>query len=128
MGLPIPLPDLTAQGCTPGFLQKSAQAAERTRDSCDSENERVGKSLKTRRDECEKLVTRASAQRGEEDRGGVLNWQGLAMRRELREIVMRAVVYGGGHKDSSGVEGCGGRVGTLASHGESITNVNSIDK
>jgi hypothetical protein len=54
----------------------------RARDSCDPENERVRKSLKTRRDECEELVTRASEQREEEDREGVLNWQGLAVGRE----------------------------------------------
>ena len=73
---------MTKQGCTPGFLRKSAQTAGRTRDSCDPKNERVRKSLKTRGDECEKLVTRASGQREEEDRGGVLNGQGLAVRRE----------------------------------------------
>jgi hypothetical protein len=73
---------MTTQGCTPGFLRKSAQTAERTRDSCDPENERVRKSLKTRRDEWESLVIRASEQRGEEDREEVLNWQSLAVRRE----------------------------------------------
>jgi len=26
---------MTTQGCTPGFLRKSAQAAGRTRDNCD---------------------------------------------------------------------------------------------
>ena len=54
--------------------RKCEISGERTRDSCDPKNERVRKSLKTRRDECEKLVTRASERRGEEDRGGVLNW------------------------------------------------------
>jgi hypothetical protein len=88
----------------------------------------VRKSLKTRRDECEELVTRASEQRREEDRGDVLNWQGLAVRRECRGIVMRAVVRGRGHKDSCGVVRSGGRVGALASHGESVAKVNSIDK
>jgi hypothetical protein len=62
---------MTTQGCTPGFLRKSAQPAGRMRDSCDPKNERVRKRLKTRRDEYEKLVTRAGEQRGEEDRGGV---------------------------------------------------------
>src|SRR6266481_9767658 len=63
---------MTTQGCTPGFLRKSAQAAGRTRDSCDPKNERVRKRLKTGRDECEELVARASEQRKEEeDRGGV---------------------------------------------------------
>jgi hypothetical protein len=57
--------------CTPGFLRKSAQPVGRTRDRCDTENERVRKCLKTRRDECEELVTRASEQRGEEEHGGV---------------------------------------------------------
>ncbi len=41
---------------------------------------------------------------------------------------MRAVVPGRGHKVLYGVEECGGRVGALASHGESIAKVNSIDK
>ena len=91
-------------------------------------NERVRKSVKTRRDECEKLVTRASEQRGEEDRGEVLNWQGLAVCGECRGIVMRAVVRGRGHKDSCGVVGSGGRGGALASHGGSIAKINSIDK
>ena len=59
------------RGCTPGFLRKSAQPVGRARDSCDPRNERVRKCLKTRRDECEELVTRASEQRGEEERGGV---------------------------------------------------------
>jgi hypothetical protein len=62
---------MTAQGSTPDFLRKSAQPAGRTRDSCDPKNERVRKCLKTRRVECEKLMTRASEQREEEDRGGV---------------------------------------------------------
>jgi hypothetical protein len=119
---------MTREGCTPGLLRKSAQTAGTTRDSCDPKNERVRKSLKTRKDECEKLVTRASEQRGEEDRGGVLNWQGLAVRRECRGIVIRAVVRGRGHKDSCGVVRSGGRVEALASHGESIAEVNSIDK
>jgi hypothetical protein len=65
----------------------------------------VCKSLKTRKDECEKLVTRAREQREEEDRGGVLNGQGLAIRRESRGIVMRAVAQGKGHKESFGVVG-----------------------
>ena len=73
-------------------------------------------------------MTRASEQRGEEDRGGVLNGQSLAVRRECRGIVMRAVVQGRGHKDSSGVVRSVGRVGALASHGESLAKVNSIDK
>ena len=119
---------ITTWGCTPGFLWKSAQAEERTRDSCDPKNERVRKSLKTRRDECENLVTRASEQRGEGDRGEVLNWSGLAVRRECMGIVMRAVVRGRGQKDSCGLVRSGGRVGALASHGESIATVNSIDR
>ena len=41
---------------------------------------------------------------------------------------MRAVVSGRGHKDLSGVVRSVGRVGALASHGESIAKVNSIDK
>jgi len=41
---------------------------------------------------------------------------------------MRAVVEAGCHGDSPGVAGCGGRVGALASHGESLTKANSIDK
>jgi hypothetical protein len=102
---------MTTWGCTPSFLRKSAQTAGRTRDSCDPENERVRKSLKTRRDECEKLVTRASEQRGEQDREGVLNWQSLAVRREWRGIVMYAVVPGRGYKDSYGVVRSGGRAG-----------------
>ena len=73
-------------------------------------------------------MTRASEQREGEDRGGVLNWQGLAVRREWRGIAMRAVVWGRGHKYSFGVAGCGGRVGALASHGENVAKVNSIDK
>jgi len=88
----------------------------------------VRKSLKTRRDECEKLVTRASEQRGEEDRGEVLNWQCLAERRECRGMVICAVVRGRGNKDSCGVLGSFERVGALASHGESIVKVNSIEK
>jgi len=59
------------RGCAPGFLRKSAQPVERRRDSCDPKNERVRKCLKTRREECEELVTRANEQRGEVDRGGV---------------------------------------------------------
>jgi hypothetical protein len=51
-------------------LRKSAQAVGRTRDRCDTENERVRKSLKTRRDEWKELVTRASEQREAEDCGG----------------------------------------------------------
>jgi hypothetical protein len=47
-------------GGTPGFLRKSAQGVDRTRDSCDPKNERVRNSLKTRRDECAQLVARAS--------------------------------------------------------------------
>jgi hypothetical protein len=102
------------------------------------------------------LETRASEQRGEEDREGVLNWQGLAVRREWGGIVMRAVVQGRGHKDSPGVAGSVGRQGTassietaeiseepfdrlrvdiprrmskaLASYGESIAKVNYIEK
>jgi hypothetical protein len=119
---------MTREGCTPRFLRKSAQSAERTRDSCDPKNERVRKSLKTRKGECEELVTRANEQRGEEDRGGVLNWQGLAVRGECRGIVMRAVVRCRGHKDLCGVVGSGGRGGALASHGVSIAKINSIDK
>jgi hypothetical protein len=117
------------KGDSPPTLKgKSAQSAERARDSCDPKNERVCKSLKTRKGKCEELVTRANEQRGEEDRGGVLNWQGLAVRGECRGIVMRAVVRGRGHKDSCGVVRSGGRVGALASHGESVAKVNSIDK
>jgi hypothetical protein len=41
---------------------------------------------------------------------------------------MRAVVEGRCHRDSLDVAGCGGRVGSLASHGESLAKVNSIDK
>ena len=41
---------------------------------------------------------------------------------------MRLVVPGSDHKDSTGIAGFGGRVGALASHGESIATVNSIDK
>lgn len=59
------------KGCTPGFLRKSAQPVGRTRDNCDPENERVCKSLKTRRDECKELVSRASEQSGKGDRGEV---------------------------------------------------------
>jgi hypothetical protein len=62
---------MTTRGCTPGFLRKSAQTAGRTRDRCDPENERVCKSLKTWRDECEELVGRANERRGAEDGGGV---------------------------------------------------------
>ena len=58
----------------------------------------------------------------------VLNGQGLAVRRESRWIVMRAVVQGRGNKDSFGAAGCGGRIGALASHAQSIATVNSIDK
>jgi len=115
------LPGITMEGCTPGFLRKSAQTAEKTRDSCDPEKERVHKSLKTRRDECAKLVIRANEQREEENRGGVLNGRGLAVGREWRGIVMRAVVQGRGHKDSAVVAGSGGGVGALASHGDSIS-------
>jgi hypothetical protein len=88
----------------------------------------VRKSLKTRKDECEKLVTRANAQREEEDREAVLNWQGLAVRREWRGMVICVVFQGRGHKDLCGVVRSGGRAGVLASHGESIAKVNSIDK
>ena len=104
------------------------QAAERTWDSCDPKKERVRKSLKTRRGECEKLATRASEQRREEDRGGILNWEGLAVRWESGRIVIRAVVLGGGHKDLCGVVRSIGQVGALASHEESIDKANSIDK
>ena len=72
--------------------------------------------MKTRRDECEKLVTRAKEQQGEVDLGEVLSGEGLAVCREWRGIVMRAVVQGGG------------RGGALASRGESIAKINSIDK
>jgi hypothetical protein len=88
----------------------------------------VRKSLKTRRDEYEKLVTRASEQREEEDREGVLNWQGLAVCRERRGMVICVVFQGRGHKDLDGVVRSVGGVGALASHGESIAKVNSIDK
>jgi hypothetical protein len=58
-------------GCTPGFLLKSGQAVGRTRDRCDPRDERLRKCLKTRRGECEKLVTRAGERGGEQDRAGV---------------------------------------------------------
>ena len=86
------------------------------------------KSLKTRRDEFEKLVTRASEQRGKGDREGVLNWEGLAVVRECRGRVIRAVVRRRDQKDSCGVVRIVRRGGALASHGESIATVNSIDK
>ena len=57
-----------------------------------------------------------------------LNGQGLVVRREWRGIIMRAVIQGRGCKESLGVAECGGRVGALASHGESIAKANSIDK
>ena len=41
---------------------------------------------------------------------------------------MSAVVQGRGHKDSFGALECAGRVGALATHGQSIAKVNSIDK
>jgi len=41
---------------------------------------------------------------------------------------MRAVVWGGGQNGLPSILECGGRVGALASHGESIAKVNSIDK
>jgi hypothetical protein len=37
-----------------------------------------------------------------------------AVRRELRGIIMRAVVQGTGHKDSIGAAECGGRIQALA--------------
>jgi hypothetical protein len=52
---------MTTQGYTPSFLRKSAQAAGRTLDSCDPEKERVRKSLKTQRDECEEWKAPAAA-------------------------------------------------------------------
>jgi hypothetical protein len=60
--------------------------------------------------------------------GKVLNRQGLAVRRESGGIVMRAVVQGRSHKVSDGISGSMGRVEALASHGQSIAKVNSIDK
>jgi hypothetical protein len=59
------------RGCTPRFLPKSAQPMGKTLDSCDPRNERVRKCLKTRRDECEELLSIAGEQRGEENRGVV---------------------------------------------------------
>jgi hypothetical protein len=41
---------------------------------------------------------------------------------------MHAVIQGRGCKESLGVAGCGGRVGALASHGESVAKINSMDK
>jgi hypothetical protein len=41
---------------------------------------------------------------------------------------MRAIVQARGHKGSPSVVGSVGRVGALASHGESIAKANSIDK
>jgi hypothetical protein len=73
-------------------------------------------------------VTRASERREEKDREGVLNGQGLAVRREWRGIVMRAVAQVRGREDLCGVVRSVGRVGALASHGESLAKVNGIDK
>jgi hypothetical protein len=88
----------------------------------------VCKSLKIKRGECGKLETRTSEQRGEEDREGVLNWRGLAVRREWRGIIMRAVGQGRGHKDSPGVAGSVGRQGTASSKERTEIRVEPFDR
>lgn len=75
-----------------------------------------------------KVSDKSERTAAEEDRGGVLGGCGLAVRWELGGIIMRAVLQGRGCNESLGVVGCGGRVGSLASHGGSIAKVNSIDK
>jgi len=60
--------------------------------------------------------------------GKALKGQGLADRRDSGGIIIRAVVQGRGHKNSCAVLGSVGRIKALASRGQNITQVNSIDK
>jgi hypothetical protein len=55
----------------PRYFAEIAQLAGRTRDRCETEKERVRKSVKTRGDECTELMARGSERQGAEDRGGV---------------------------------------------------------